>query len=73
MTPAETHNPIELHASLATYDGEAFTLYETTQAVTNHRNVVSEILGVPRENVRIIMKFLGSGFGGKLWPWTRCV
>ena len=37
----------------------------------NHRNVVSEILNVPRENVRIVMKFLGSGFGGKLWPWTH--
>ncbi len=71
VTPAETHNPIELHASLATYDGDCFTLYETTQAVVNHRNVISEILGVPRENVRIVMKFLGSGFGGKLWPWTH--
>ncbi len=71
VTPAETHNPIELHASLATYDGDCFTLYETTQAVVNHRNVMSEILGVPRENVRIVMKFLGSGFGGKLWPWTH--
>jgi xanthine dehydrogenase YagR molybdenum-binding subunit len=27
---------------------------------------------VPKENVRIISKFLGSGFGGKLWPWTHC-
>jgi xanthine dehydrogenase YagR molybdenum-binding subunit len=71
VTPAETHNPIELHASVASYDGDQFTLYETTQAVGNHRNVVSEILGVPRENVRIVMKFLGSGFGGKLWPWTH--
>jgi xanthine dehydrogenase YagR molybdenum-binding subunit len=71
VTPVETHNPIELHATLATYDGDVFTLYETTQAVGNHRNVVSEILGVPRENVRIVMKFLGSGFGGKLWPWTH--
>ena len=71
VTPAETHNPIELHASVAICEGEQFTLYETTQAVTNHRNVVSEILGVPRENVRIVMKFLGSGFGGKLWPWTH--
>lgn len=71
VTPAETHNPIELHASLATYDGDGFTLYETTQAIANHRNVVSEILNVPRENVRIVMKFLGSGFGGKLWPWTH--
>lgn len=71
VTPVETHNPIELHATLAIYDGETFTLYETTQAVVNHRNVVSEILDVPRENVRIVMKFLGSGFGGKLWPWTH--
>ncbi len=71
VTPAETHNPIELHASVATFDGDCFTLYETTQAIVNHRNVVSEILGVPRENVRIVMKFLGSGFGGKLWPWTH--
>lgn len=71
MTPPETHNPIELHATLAIFDGDAFTLYETTQAVANHRNVVSEILNVARENVRIVMKYLGSGFGGKLWPWTH--
>lgn len=71
VTPAETHNPIELHASVASYDGDLFTLYETTQAVVNHRNVMSEILGVGRENVRIVMKYLGSGFGGKLWPWTH--
>lgn len=71
VTPAETHNPIELHATLACYDGDEFTLYETTQAVGNHRNVVSEILNVPRENLRIVMKFLGSGFGGKLWPWPH--
>jgi xanthine dehydrogenase YagR molybdenum-binding subunit len=71
VTPAETHNPIELHATVATYDGEQFTLYETTQSVFNHRNVMSEILGVPRENVRVIVKFLGSGFGGKLWPWPH--
>ncbi len=71
VTPAETHNPIELHATLAIYDGDGFTLYETTQAVVNHRNVVSEILDVPRENLRIVMKFLGSGFGGKLWPWPH--
>lgn len=71
VSPAETHNPIELHASLAICDGDQFTLYETTQAVENHRNLMSEILDVPRENVRIIVKFLGSGFGGKLWPWSH--
>ena len=25
-----------------------------------------------KEQVRVITKFLGSGFGGKLWPWTHC-
>ena len=35
-------------------------------------DVLAQMLGVPKENVRVITKFLGSGFGGKLWPWTHC-
>jgi xanthine dehydrogenase YagR molybdenum-binding subunit len=31
------------------------------------------MLGVPSENVRVISRFLGSGFGGKLWPWPHAV
>ena len=73
VTPVETHNPIELHASVASWDGQSFTLYETTQAVVNHRGVMAQMLGVPDENVRVISRFLGSGFGGKLWPWPHCM
>jgi xanthine dehydrogenase YagR molybdenum-binding subunit len=69
--PAETHNPIELHASVAVYDGQKFTLYETSQAVVNHRDVLAQMLGVPPEQVQVITRFLGSGFGGKLWPWPQ--
>jgi xanthine dehydrogenase YagR molybdenum-binding subunit len=72
-TPTETHNPIELHASVADFDGQNFTLYETTQAVCNSQNVLAQMLGVPQENVRVISRFLGSGFGGKLWPWPHAV
>jgi xanthine dehydrogenase YagR molybdenum-binding subunit len=71
VTPVETHNPIELHATVAAWDGESVTLYETSQAVVNHRDVMSLMLGVPKENVRVVSHFLGSGFGGKLWPWTH--
>ncbi len=71
VTPTETHNPIELHASVAVWDGKKFTLYETTQSLINHQAVMAQFLGVPNENVQIVMKFLGSGFGGKLWPWTH--
>lgn len=72
-TPIETHNPIELHASVATWDGHSFTLYETTQSIMNHRRVMAAMLGVPVERMRIVMKFLGSGFGGKLWPWPHAL
>ena len=70
-TPVETHNPIELHASVAVYDGQNFTLYETSQAVVNHRDVLAAMLGVAPQHVKIVTKFLGSGFGGKLWPWPH--
>src|ERR1700712_3114164 len=49
-TPVETHNPIELHASVADWDGQNFTLYETSQAVVNHREVMAQMLGVPVKN-----------------------
>jgi xanthine dehydrogenase YagR molybdenum-binding subunit len=73
VTPAETHNPIELHATVAVWDGDDLTLYESTQAVNNARNVVAHMLGLPRERVRVVSRFLGSGFGGKLWPWPHCL
>jgi xanthine dehydrogenase YagR molybdenum-binding subunit len=71
VTPVETHNPMEMHGSVAVWDGENYTLYECTQGVVNHRTVMSEVLGVPRENVRVISRFIGSGFGGKLFPWPQ--
>jgi xanthine dehydrogenase YagR molybdenum-binding subunit len=70
VTPAETHNPIELHATTAIWDGSTLTLYETTQGVVNLQGVLAQMFGLPKENVRVISKFLGSGFGNKLWPWT---
>ena len=70
-TPAEVHNPIELHASVAVYKDGRYTLYETSQAVGNSRDVLAAQLGVPAENVQVITRFLGSGFGGKLWPWPH--
>ncbi len=71
VTPVETHNPIEMHAIVADYDGHNFTLYESTQGIENAQVAMAQMLGVPLENVRIVMQFLGSGFGGKLAPWPH--
>ncbi|HUB88569.1 MAG TPA: xanthine dehydrogenase family protein molybdopterin-binding subunit [Dyella sp.] len=71
ITPVETHSPIEMHASVAVWDGDRVTLYETSQGVVNHRVVMAQVLGIPVENVRVVTRFLGSGFGGKLFPWPH--
>src|SRR5436305_211912 len=72
VTPAETHNPIELQGTIATWDGQMLTIYEESQAIFNLRSVLAQMFGLPKENVRVITKFVGSGFGSKLWPWTHC-
>ncbi len=71
VTPVETHNPMEMHGTVAVWDGDNVTLYDSSQGVVGHRTVMSEVLGVPRENVRTISRFIGSGFGGKLSPWPQ--
>ncbi len=35
VTPTETHNPIELHATTAIWDGPMLTIYEESQGVFN--------------------------------------
>jgi xanthine dehydrogenase YagR molybdenum-binding subunit len=71
VTPVETHNPMEMHATVAVWDGKRYTLYESTQGVMNHQTVMAQVLGEPKENVEVISRFIGSGFGGKLFPWPH--
>jgi xanthine dehydrogenase YagR molybdenum-binding subunit len=71
VTPVETHNPMEMHGTVAVFDGENLTLYDSSQGVVGFRTVMSEVLGIPRENLRVVSRFIGSGFGGKLSPWPQ--
>ena len=72
VTPFETHNPLEPHSTTAVWEGQTLTLYESSQGVVNLRGVLAQMFGLPIEQVRVITKFVGSGFGSKLWPWTLC-
>jgi xanthine dehydrogenase YagR molybdenum-binding subunit len=71
MTPVETHNPMEMHGTIAVWNDDKVTLYESSQGVVNHHGVMSEMLGLPLEKVQIISPFVGSGFGCKLFPWPH--
>ena len=70
-TPAETHNPMEMHATTAVWNEDKVTLYESSQGVVNALTVMAQHLGIPKENITIIARFIGSGFGGKLFPWPH--
>ena len=72
-TPAETHNPIELHSTVALWNGPKLTVHESTQAVGNTRVVLAQMFGIPPENIEVICRYLGSGFGGKLWLWPHAI
>jgi xanthine dehydrogenase YagR molybdenum-binding subunit len=69
--PTETHNPMELHATTAVWDGDRLTLWESTQGVVNHQHVMSEMMGIPVDRITVLSPYIGSGFGGKLFPWPH--
>jgi xanthine dehydrogenase YagR molybdenum-binding subunit len=71
VNPVETHNPMELHGTIAVWDGDKLTLYESSQGVVNHHNVASQVLDMPLEDIDVISRFVGSGFGDKLFPWPH--
>src|ERR1700746_1238799 len=60
-----------MQRTVAVWDGKKYTLYESSQGVMNHQNVLSQVLGEPKENVEVISRYIGSGFGGKLFPWPH--
>ncbi|PLZ02956.1 xanthine dehydrogenase family protein molybdopterin-binding subunit [Burkholderia sp. WAC0059] len=72
-TPVETHNPMEMHASVAYWDGGTLRLYESTQGVTVHRNTIARVFGLTPDQVVVEAPFIGSGFGSKLFMWPHSV
>ena len=66
------HNQMEPHATTAVWDEDGtLTLYETTQHIFGTRELVSMVLGVPQEKIRVVCEFLGGGFGGKAYVWPH--
>jgi xanthine dehydrogenase YagR molybdenum-binding subunit len=69
VTPQANHNPMETHATTASWDGDKLTVWDSTQWVIGSRNVIAAALDVPIENVRVICPFVGGGFGAKGFAW----
>lgn len=72
-TPVETHNPMEMHATTARWQDGRLYVEESTQGVVNHRNFLANVFDLAPEQVEVRAPFIGSGFGGKLWPWPHSI
>ncbi len=70
LTPTETHNPIEMSGTIASWEGDKLTLYDATQFVKGAQSIMARAHSIPLENVRVICPFVGGAFGckGAVWP-----
>ena len=65
-TPSQNSAAMEMHASIATWDDGALTLYGAYQMPTSDAQQLAKALGLSASKVRIISHFIGGGFGSKL-------
>jgi xanthine dehydrogenase YagR molybdenum-binding subunit len=65
-TPVEIHNPTETHGSVARWEGDRLTVWDSTQAIFAVRDGLARSLSVPASRVKVIKKYMGGGFGSKL-------
>jgi len=72
-TAPEVHHPLELHATVAVWQGDDVVLHDSTQSLNGERNAIAKMLGVPLERVTVKAPYIGGGFGGKLFMWNHTV
>jgi xanthine dehydrogenase YagR molybdenum-binding subunit len=71
VIPRENHNPIEMHATIAAWEGDQLTLWDKTQWVHNTADEIAAVFGIPAQNVRVISPFVGGAFGSGLRTWPH--
>jgi xanthine dehydrogenase YagR molybdenum-binding subunit len=64
------HNPMELPATIAKWDGEKLTVWDKVQSISSAQQSYAESMGVPQDHVQVISPFVGGAFGsaGETWP-----
>ena len=72
-TPDETNNPMGLFATVAVWDGDSLTVYDSTQWPDGVRAALAAAFGVPESGVRVLAPFVGGGFGAGLRVWPHVV
>jgi xanthine dehydrogenase YagR molybdenum-binding subunit len=72
--PTEHHNPMELFASTAVWDGSGkLTVYDKTQGVQNVQRYLCGVFEKQGDEIRVISQYVGGAFGSGLRPQYQVV
>jgi xanthine dehydrogenase YagR molybdenum-binding subunit len=72
-TPMQHNNPMEPHSTIALWNADGLTLYDSTQGVYVLRAMLAPMFGLDPEQVRVISPYVGGGFGAKGMPHAHNV
>ena len=64
--PRVQHFSMEPHATVADFEGDRLTLWAGTQEPFTLREHLAEIFHLPLNKIRVIVPYVGGGYGGKL-------
>jgi CO/xanthine dehydrogenase Mo-binding subunit len=66
-TSIQIHVPMEAHGSVVKWDGDKVTIWDSTQGVYDAVLLpFARTMGIPVNNIRVICRYFGGGFGSKL-------
>lgn len=70
--PIETHNPMEMHATTAVWEGDnKLTVYDKSQGPKAVQGELARMFELEEKNVKVITEFVGGAFGSGLRSWPH--
>ena len=65
-TPSQNSSAMEPHATLAHWEGDKLIMYSANQMLASCKKQIADALDLEADNVQLIAKYVGGGFGSKL-------
>ena len=72
-TAPVTNNPMGLFATVARWDGDRLTVHDSSQDPMNTRRALAAVFDLPETDVRVLVPYLGGGFGAGLRAWPHVI
>ena len=72
-TAAVTPSPMGLFATVARWEGDRLTVHDASQDPMLVRKTLATVFGLPETDVRVLVPYLGGGFGAGLRVWPHVI